>query len=92
MVEQRPVKTLVIGSSPIYPASSCIFTCYTFSMKEKPKLYVVQKYVMAVSAQAALRKEKKVAAHDVWIDNNWKEKQLTEAIGFHVDHPVEDED
>ena len=47
---------------------------------------------MAVSAQAALRKEKKVAAHDVWIDNNWKEKQLTEAIGFHVDHPVEDED
>jgi hypothetical protein len=51
----------------------------------KPKLYVIKKYVKATSAAEALRKERNVAADDVWVDDNWRKSQrdnLAEAIGF----------
>lgn len=51
-------------------------------MKEKPKLYVVRKYIKADSAMQAIKKEKSVPVHDVWIDEKWQEKELPGAIGF----------
>lgn len=49
---------------------------------EKPKMYVVRKYIKAVDVKQALRKEPKTAVHDLWIDPDWKEKELPSAIGF----------
>lgn len=51
-------------------------------MKEKPKMYVVRKYIKAVSAMEAIKKDKNTLVHDVWIDEKWQEKGLPEAIGF----------
>lgn len=60
-------------------------------MKEKPKLYVVRKYIKAMNVEQALRKETKTAVHDLWIDSEWRDKELPSAIGFDNGH-VEDED
>lgn len=49
---------------------------------EKPKMYVVRKYIKAVNLKQALRLEPKTAIHDCWIDNDWRENHLAEAIGF----------
>lgn len=46
------------------------------------KLFVIKKYVMATSAKDAIRKERSAQIDDVWIDENWKEKHLNEAMGF----------
>lgn len=35
------------------------------------KLYVVRKYVMAESAEQAIKKEVKHPVHDVWLDDDW---------------------
>ena len=60
--------------------------------KEKPKLYVVRKYIKAVDVKQALRLEPKTAVHDLWIDTDWKEEKLAEAIGFELDEPEDEED
>lgn len=52
-------------------------------MKEKPKLYVVRKYIRATSAGSAIRKDKTTPVHDVWVEESWKDKSLADAIGFH---------
>lgn len=57
-------------------------------IKDKRKLFVIKKYVMALSARDALRKESKIPVDDVWIDEDWKKgqsNQLASAIGFGVD-------
>ena len=51
-------------------------------MKEKPKMYVVRKYIKAMDVRQALRKEPKTAVHDLWIDNEWRDKELLFVIGF----------
>lgn len=61
-------------------------------MKDKPKLYVIRKYVRAVSASAAIRKDKTTPVHDVWVEEGFKEKNLAEAIGFAVDIPMDEDD
>lgn len=61
-------------------------------MKEKPKLYVIRKYIKANNAAAAIRKDKTTPVHDVWVDEGFKDKSLADAIGFHVENPTEDED
>ncbi len=38
------------------------------------QLYLVQKYVMAVSAIEALSKSKRVPIHEVYISSMWQEK------------------
>jgi len=63
--------------------------------KNKPeeKRYVVRKYIMAHSAQEALRKERRVRPDDCWIDDDWKkdnQANLVSAIGFTVDQEYED--
>lgn len=50
--------------------------------KEKPKMYVVRKYIKATDVKQALRKEPTTAVHDLWIDNDWRDKELASAIGF----------
>lgn len=52
--------------------------------QEKPKMYVIRKYVMAKDAPSAIRKDKTTKVHDVWVKDDWQEKHLADAIGFHV--------
>lgn len=52
------------------------------------KRYIIRKYVMAKSAEEALKKERKMIPDDVWIDEDWKKdnpKNLESAIGFNVE-------
>jgi hypothetical protein len=49
---------------------------------EKPKMYVVRKYVKAMNVKEAIRKEPSIEIHDVYLDTNWSNKELSEAIGF----------
>ena len=51
-------------------------------MKEKPKMYQVRKYIKAVSAQDAIKKDKTTKVHDVFIDSDWQKTELAGAIGF----------
>ena len=54
-------------------------------MKQNKKMFVVKKYIMASSAKEALRKERKVAADDCWVDDDWRKNNtdnLASAIGF----------
>ena len=49
--------------------------------------FVVRKYVLANSARDAIKREKKIAVCDVWVDDDWKKehsKELAPAIGFNV--------
>ncbi len=55
-------------------------------MKQKNKLFVVRKYIMAPDAAAAIRKDRATSVHDVWIDDEWKKgaaSQLADAMGFY---------
>lgn len=61
-------------------------------MKEKPKLYVVRKYIKATNAAQAIRKDKTTPVHDVWVEEGYKDKSLADAIGFTVEAPVEEEE
>ena len=60
--------------------------------KVKQKLFVIKKYVLADNAFQALKKERKQAPDDCWVDDDWRKKQedvkdLTSAIGFaHYDY------
>lgn len=61
-------------------------------MKKKIcKLYVVRKYIMASSAQVAIRKDRKAPVDDVWVDDEWKKKGLADAIGFQAGHEEEED-
>lgn len=59
------------------------------------KLFVIKKYVMAVNAMEALKKEKKHAPDDCWVDEDWRRRQesitnLESAIGF-AHYPQDDD-
>lgn len=55
-------------------------------MRQNPKRYVVKKYVMATSAQEALKLEPKVKPNDVWLDEKQPEEPQpqADAIGFRI--------
>lgn len=55
-------------------------------MKQNPKRYVVKKYVMARSAQEALKLEPKVKPDDVWLDEKQPDppQEQAPAIGFEI--------
>lgn len=58
--------------------------------KQKEKLYIVRKYIMAKSASEALKKERRVIPDDVWVSDEWlreNKNELTSAIGYHIDEP-----
>lgn len=50
--------------------------------KEKPKMYIVRKYIKATDVKQALRKEPTTPVHDLYIDSDWQKESLAEAIGF----------
>ena len=58
--------------------------------KEKEKMYVVKKYIKALSASSAIRLDKTTPVHDVWVDEDWKKNSLAGAIGFTVEHQEEE--
>lgn len=57
-------------------------------MKRSPdKLFVIKKYVRALNAAQALRKERRQPADDCWVDEEWRKNntdKLADAIGFSV--------
>ena len=59
---------------------------------EKPKMYIVRKYIMANNASQAIRKDKTTPVHDAWVDNEWKTDHLASAIGFDDGVVEEDEE
>lgn len=50
----------------------------------KNKLFVVQKYIYAVSAEKALKLERKSPVDEIFIDSDWKKTNIDKdsAIGF----------
>jgi len=40
------------------------------------KRYIVRKYIVAKSAQEALRKEKHQVADECWVDEKWMEEDI----------------
>lgn len=52
-------------------------------MKPK-KQYIIRKYIVASSAQEAIRKDRSTPVEDVWIDEDWKKSNFptTQPIGF----------
>jgi hypothetical protein len=59
---------------------------------ERPKMYVVRKYIKATNATQAILKDKTTKVHDVYIDAEWQSRHLPSAIGFHVIEPENEED
>lgn len=59
---------------------------------EKPKMYIVRKYIKATNAAQAIRKDKTTPVHDAWVDSDWKPDHLASAIGFDDGQTVEGED
>ena len=55
-------------------------------MKKQPekKLFVVRKYIEALSLKEAISKERTTPVSEIWIDDDWKKAQgsKTSAIGF----------
>lgn len=63
--------------------------------KSKPKMFVIQKHVMALNAAQALRKEKNQAADEVYLDEKWRasnKDRLADAIGFGIEKRDRDEE
>ena len=55
--------------------------------KKTEQMYVVRKYVMATSVVDACKRESKSPVHEVFVDDDWKKKQMEQlpsAIGFAV--------
>jgi hypothetical protein len=50
--------------------------CYTKAMPLILKQYIIRKYILAVSAKHALRKEKGVPADECWIDEKWTPPEI----------------
>lgn len=50
------------------------------------KRFVIKKYVLGENMADAILNEKTGTIEEVWIDNDYKPKQLESAIGFHVEH------
>jgi hypothetical protein len=49
------------------------------------KLFVVKKYIMARSAKHAIKKDKTHPVDDVWVDEEWRSKNLSTPIGYNAD-------
>lgn len=49
---------------------------------EKPKMYIIRKYVKATDVKDAIKKEPSTPVHDLWIDESWQKDNLPDAIGF----------
>lgn len=52
--------------------------------KKNNKRFVIKKYVMALSARDAIRKERTIEVDDIWIDEDWKKDNsgFTGTVGY----------
>jgi len=50
--------------------------------RDTHKLFVVRKYIKAVSALDAIKKDKSTPVHECWLEEKWSEEELPSAIGF----------
>ena len=60
--------------------------------KENKKMFVVRKYILAISASEALKKERRYRPDEVFIDDDWRKEKgnrLESAMGFTVEHPYD---
>lgn len=61
------------------------------AISKKPhKLFVIRKYIKAVSASEAIKKDRSTPVDDVWVDDEWKKNSATRlesAIGFRAENP-----
>lgn len=57
------------------------------------KRFVIKKYVLGENMADAILRESTGTIEEVWIDNDYKPKELESAIGFHipVDYNFNDE-
>jgi len=55
-------------------------------MSEKPKMYVIKKFIMAKNCKDAIKKDKTTEPHDCFVDSAWADSNnnLAEAIGFEI--------
>jgi len=63
--------------------------------QRKDKMFILRKYVKAENAAQAIRREKKIPVHDVWIDDEWRKNQkdnLADAIGFGIQKRENDDE
>lgn len=58
-------------------------------MVKKHRMYVVKKYIKALSAEDAIRQDRSHKVDDCYIDDNWKEWALADALG--MPNPYEEE-
>lgn len=49
-------------------------------------MFVVRKYILAQSAQEALKKERRYKPDEVFLDKDQPADRLESCIGFHVEH------
>ncbi len=50
--------------------------------KTESKIFVVRKYIRARSAAEAIRLDRKSPVDDVWVEEGWKQNNLSAPIGF----------
>jgi hypothetical protein len=58
-------------------------------------MYEVRQYVKARNVMEARRISLKREPDEIWINADWKEgknRQFADAIGFHAEHPEEDDE
>ena len=62
-------------------------------MKDKPKdkLFIVKKFIKAQNALEAIKKDKTHPVDDVYIDSQWCDKNLADAVGFQPPRPKNEE-
>jgi len=60
--------------------------------RDSDKLFIVRKFVKAKDALEALKKEKKQAPDEVYLDGDWKKDSLPSAIGFNFSPGNQEDD
>ena len=56
--------------------------------KKESKMYIVRKYIMACDCKQAMKLERTIPPHDVFVDQEWASgggKNLADAIGFNYE-------
>lgn len=59
-------------------------------MQKKPRMYVLKKYVKALSALDAIRQDKTHQVDEATLDENWKDWAMADALD--MPNPYEDND
>lgn len=52
------------------------------AIKDRPKLYVLRKYVVAINATDAIRLDETTSVHEVEMEAEWRSLNLDEAMGL----------